>query len=79
MVSMGHGHGKRRWAGLSSRQRGGIVALGTSQIALHAYAWQDLIRRPAEQVNGPKLPWGLALLINWVGPIVYLTRGRRRD
>lgn len=73
------GHGKRRWQDLTPQQRAVVVVAGTVQLALHGYAWADLIRRPAEQVNGPKPAWGAVLLISWVGPITYLTVGRKRD
>ena len=35
-----------------------------------------IVERGAEQVDGPKLAWGLALLVNWIGPIAYFTKGR---
>ncbi|TNU73941.1 PLDc_N domain-containing protein [Miniimonas arenae] len=74
----GHGHHKK-WSEMSTPSRVAVVVLGTGQVLLHAYAWQDLIRRPAAEVMGPKLPWGLALLINWAGPIAYLFAGRTED
>ncbi len=73
------GHGKRQWQDLSPRQRTAIVVIGTAQLALHGYACVDLIRRPADQINGPKLPWGVSLLVNWIGPIAYLARGRKES
>ena len=51
--------------------------MGAAQVTLTAAAYRDLVRRPAEQVNGTKLAWGLALLVNWVGPIAYFLDGRK--
>ncbi len=53
------------------------MVLGLAQVTLTATAYRDLARRPADQVEGPKLAWGLAILVNWVGPIAYLAKGRR--
>jgi hypothetical protein len=50
-----------------------------AQLALTAAAYRDLAKRPAAQVNGPKAAWGLAILVNWVGPIAYFAKGRRTD
>lgn len=72
---MGHPHA--RWSELSTSQRVGTVAVGLAQVTLTAAAYRDLARRPAEEVNGTKLAWGLAILVNWVGPITYFARGRR--
>jgi hypothetical protein len=70
--------GKKRWADLTPAQKAGVVVLGTVQIALLAVAATDLVRRPPEQVRGPKWAWAPALAVNFVGPVAYLTCGRRR-
>jgi hypothetical protein len=54
----------------------GVAVVGAAQVALTAAAFRDLVKRPAEQVDGPKLAWGIALLVNWIGPIAYFTKGR---
>ncbi|MBB4680036.1 PLDc N-terminal domain-containing protein [Crossiella cryophila] len=69
---------KRRWADLTSTQRGGIVALGLVQLTLASLAWRDLSRRPAEQVRGPKRLWALAIGVNFAGPLAYFRFGRVR-
>lgn len=69
--------GKRRWKDLSRGQRVAVGVVGAAQVTLTAAAYRDLLRRPAEQVNGTKLAWGLALLVNWVGPIAYFLDGRK--
>ncbi|WP_265446863.1 DUF5652 family protein [Flexivirga meconopsidis] len=68
------------WHGLSSTQRGLVVAVGAIDTALKGAALVDLAKRPAAQVRGPKWAWGLALpVVNSAGilPIVYFLRGRR--
>ena len=67
---------KKQWRDMSAGQRAGVVVVGAGQVALAAAAFRDLAKRPAEQVNGPKLAWGLALLVNWVGPLAYFAKGR---
>lgn len=68
---------KRRWKDLTKGQRIAVGVVGAAQVTLTAAAYRDLLRRPAEQVNGTKLAWGLALLVNWVGPIAYFLDGRK--
>ena len=68
---------KRRWKDLSTGQKVTVGVVGAAQVTLTAAAYRDLVRRPADQVNGTKLAWGLALLVNWVGPIAYFLDGRK--
>jgi len=68
---------KRRWKDLTTGQKITVGVVGAAQVTLTAAAYRDLLRRPAEQVNGAKLAWGLALLVNWVGPIAYFLDGRK--
>jgi hypothetical protein len=68
---------KRRWKDLSRGQKIAVGVVGAAQVTLTAAAYRDLARRPADQVNGTKLAWGLALLVNWVGPIAYFLDGRK--
>ena len=70
---------KRRWSDLSARQQAGTLIAGSIQLALAATAWTDLVRRPAEQVNGPKWLWGVVIAVNFIGPLSYFIFGRRRD
>lgn len=69
---------RKRWADLSPPQKAGVVVLGAVQVGLLAVAATDLVRRPPEQVRGPKWAWAPALAVNFVGPLAYLTCGRRR-
>lgn len=70
---------QRQWSELTTGQRTGIVAAGALEVALTLTAAVDLVRRPAEQVRGPKLVWWPLLLVQPVGPVGYLLLGRRSD
>jgi hypothetical protein len=67
----------RRWADLSRGQQVAVGVVGAVQVTLTAAAYRDLAKRPADQVNGTKLAWGIALLVNWIGPIAYFLDGRK--
>jgi len=69
----------RRWSQLSSGQRVAIIVLASVELALTTAALVDLLRRPATEVRGPKLLWGVAVFVQPIGPISYLTLGRRRS
>ncbi|MCY1160247.1 MAG: hypothetical protein MOP51_3274 [Citricoccus sp.] len=69
---------QRRWRDLSPRQQAGILVLGSVQLSLAVTAWVDLARRPAGQVNGRKGVWAVIIAVDFVGPILYFVRGRRR-
>jgi hypothetical protein len=72
---------KRRWRDLSERQRRVILVIGGAEGLLKIAALVDLRRRPAEQVNGSKRLWSLAVtLVNSGGavPLLYFVKGRRR-
>lgn len=73
------GHALTRWSGLSTGRKVTTVLLTAAQLTLAAAAYRDLSRRPAALVNGPKAAWGLAISVNWVGPIAYFAKGRRTD
>lgn len=73
------GRGRRgpRWGALSPCQRAAVVALGAAELGLAGSAYWDLLHRPAAAVRGPRWAWGLAIAVNFVGPISYFTWGRR--
>ena len=56
-----------------------LVVLSLAQITLDVVAFLDLYRRPSEQVVfGNKWIWvAIVLLVNTVGPILYLAVGRK--
>ena len=68
---------KKSWRELSDAQRRGLVALASVQVALAVSAWADLASRSAAQVRGSKKTWAAVIAINFIGPILYFTRGRR--
>ena len=68
---------KKRWSDLKLWQRILIIILGMIQMGLFVTAWKDLNRRTPEQVNGSKIAWRAALFINTIGPLLYLTKGRK--
>lgn len=69
---------RKQFSELSPVAKRGVILGGAVQLALLIVSGIDLIRRPAEQVRGPKPAWGAALFVNFVGPIAYLAFGRRR-
>ena len=52
------------------------MAVSTAELALTVIALVDLVKRPREQVRGPKGLWALGVFIQPVGPIAYLAWGR---
>lgn len=71
------GKNKKSWGEMPWWQKVLTVNLTMIQLGLFAIAWIDLSRREPDQVNGSKLLWRAALFINYVGPIAYLTKGRK--
>ena len=68
---------KKSWNELSARQQKLVVVGGAIEIAATAWALADLSRRPAHEVNGSKALWALGCFVQPVGPLLYLTVGRR--
>ncbi len=61
------------------RSAGGKVLLGlliVIQLALTGAAHADLSRRDASEIRGSKAKWRAITLINFIGPILYFSRGR---
>lgn len=59
--------------------RGALIGLGVVDAALRVVAIVDLVKRPQDEVRGPKAAWGVALaVVNSVGvvPGAYLLWGR---
>jgi hypothetical protein len=67
----------RRWDESSTASKVLVMLLTALQVSLAVSAWADLAERPAEQVNGRKRRWAAIIAINFVGPMLYFTRGRR--
>lgn len=71
------GHKKKKWAELTAGKKVLAVLLTAGQLSLTGYGYWDLAHRDEKDVNGTKLAWGIAMLVNWIGPIAYLTKGRK--
>jgi Phospholipase_D-nuclease N-terminal len=67
---------KKKWSELSGPQQAVTVAVSTVELALTVLALIDLVKRPPEQVRGPKGLWAVGVLVQPVGPIAYLAWGR---
>jgi hypothetical protein len=68
----------RRWEDFTPRQQAALLTLASLQLSLAATAWADLASRPADRVNGPKPLWAAVIAVNFVGPVAYFLKGRRR-
>lgn len=66
----------KQWSDLTRGERAAVLVLGSVQVSLAAAAWTDLAVRPPEQVRGKKLSWAAIIAVNFVGPVLYYTRGR---
>ena len=67
-------------SGMSPALVAGLVVLAAVEVGLLAWALVDLYRRPSSQINGgSKIPWLiLCLLLQIIGPVVYLAAGREK-
>ena len=68
---------KKTWSELSPLQQKAIVAGAAVEAVVTTVAVIDLVRRPRDQVRGPKAAWLAALFVQPAGPIAYLAAGRR--
>lgn len=71
------GKAQTEWQDLDSGKQVAIAVLGAAQITLLGIAQSKLLRRDKELVRGPKWLWFFVNLINFVGPIAFLSFGRR--
>lgn len=67
---------KKRWNDMSVVTRWRIAVVGLVQLALQFVALRDLVKRPSDNVRGPKSAWAAATFINFFGPAAYLLFGR---
>jgi hypothetical protein len=70
---------KKRWSELSKTQQTAIIVIGTAEVVMTTIALVDLARRPPENVRGKKAVWALVSFVQPLGPIAYLTLGRKRS
>ena len=69
---------KKSWGDMTPTQKKIVVVTAVAEVTVTAWCANDLRRRPAELVRGPKLLWGPALSVQPFGPIAYLVWGRKR-
>jgi Phospholipase_D-nuclease N-terminal len=69
---------RKRWSDFSPAARTAIVLGAFAEFVVTTIALRDLIRRPAEEVRGPKLLWVPLLFVQPIGSPLYLVVGRRR-
>lgn len=62
---------------MTPRARAFVVVVGIIELVVTSVAVRDLRQRSSRAVRGPKWLWGLVCFIQPVGPILYLTIGRR--
>ena len=67
---------QKQWSDLSGAQQAAVILGGAVEVVLTGIALIDLVRRSPDEVRGPKALWGLALVIQPVGPLAYLVLGR---
>jgi hypothetical protein len=68
---------KKKWSEISRADQIRLVFAGIVQISLQVLALRDLVRRPADRVNGPKIAWVAASFVNTLGPAAYFIFGRK--
>jgi len=72
---------RQTWDELPPARKRLLITVGVIDAGMRAWALIDLKNRPAEEVNGPKGAWAVALAVgNSAGllPAAYLLFGRRR-
>lgn len=55
-----------------------LTKIGILQVVFAFLAAWDLWHRSDREVNGPRLAWAPALLVNWIGPAAYFLFGIKR-
>ncbi len=69
----------KQWDELSPGGKVLVMILTSVQISLAVSAWADLAARPAKQIRGRKATWAAIIAVNFIGPLLYFRRGRRRQ
>jgi hypothetical protein len=69
----------KSWHEQSPARKAAMLTLGSVELALTATAAVDLLRRPADQIRGPKTLRWLGILVQPFGPVAYLAWARRRS
>lgn len=69
---------KRQWKDIPQARRTRIAVMAIAEMIFTSLALWDLSHRPADQVRGKKLLWGIFAFVQPVGPISYLLFGRKK-
>ena len=69
----------KQWDEFSPGKKVVVMLLTSLQVSLAVSAWTDLAMRPAREINGRKGKWAAIIAINFIGPLLYFRRGRRRE
>ena len=68
---------KKRWKDFTPAQKAAIIVVASIELVIMAIALGDIVRRPQQQVRGPKLLWVVSFFVQPVGAPLYLMLGRR--
>lgn len=68
---------KRKFKDLPLGGKIAVIVAAIAELALMFAALNDLRKRPAGLVRGPKPLWAAASLVNFLGPIAYFAFGRK--
>ncbi|HEY4534788.1 MAG TPA: hypothetical protein VIG71_02245 [Enteractinococcus sp.] len=69
---------RKTWDDLTTKQQASVLTFVSIQLALAATAWTDLALRSPDEVRGRKGKWAAIIAVNYIGPVLYFTRGIRR-
>ncbi len=69
---------RKKWSEMSGPAKAGVVVMTLIQFGLLFAALADIRRRPAAEINGSKAMWTGLAFVNFVGPIAYFVKGRKR-
>ncbi len=69
---------RKKWSEISGPAKVGVVVTTLIQFGLLFAALADIRRRPAAEINGSKAMWTGLAFVNFVGPIAYFVKGRKR-
>ena len=69
---------KKRWQDMTQIQQADILMMTIIQLLLLGAAYWDLRQRTADELNGSKPFWIVAVFVNFIGPITYFLFGRKQ-
>ena len=69
---------RKKWSDLTPDQQRNVMVAGAVELVLTTVALVDLARRDSALVRGSKAGWLLGIFVQPIGPIAYLSLGRRK-